>query len=57
MVTVEILDLVRSQLSLDLEECWNRDQLSHDQSLADRQSWGLVELKDCRDRDRRREER
>ena len=56
-MTVVILDLVQSQLSRDLEECWSRDQLSHDQILVGRQSWGLVELKDCRDRDRRREEK
>jgi hypothetical protein len=56
-VTVEILDLIWSRLSRDLEEYWSRDQLNHGQILADRQSWGFVELKDCRDRDHRREER
>lgn len=55
-MTVEILDLVRSQLSRDLEEYWTRDQLNHGQILADCRSWDLEEWTGCRDRDRRREE-
>jgi len=55
-VTVVILDLVRSRLSLDLEECWSRGQLNRGRILVDFRSWGLEEWMGCRGHDRRREE-
>lgn len=55
-VTVETLDLVRSRLSLDLEEYWSRGLLNRGRILVGCRSWDLEEWMGCRDRDRQREE-